>query len=69
MADVGDSDDEDYSGCDGRADDSPDRPDEATARIADSEHRYANTCFDRNRASTVEELSDKEELAMLVLSL
>jgi hypothetical protein len=64
VANVGNSNDEDYGGQDGHGDDSPDCIDETAAGIANSKHRYANACFDRDRASAVEELGDEKELAI-----
>lgn len=60
MADVGCSKDEDDRGEDSDADDTPEGPDEATSRVADSKHGNANTGFNWNGAGRIEELGDEE---------
>lgn len=62
MANVRSGEDEDDGGDDSHADETPESPDEPTARIANSEHGDADAGFDRYGTSGVEELGDEEEL-------
>lgn len=62
VAQVGDGHNEDDGGRDRRADDGPQRPDEAAARVGDAEQTHADAGFDGHGAGGVEELGDEEEL-------
>jgi hypothetical protein len=62
MANVRCSKDKDYRGDNSHGDETPEGPDETTARITDSQHGDANAGFDRDGAGGVEELGDEEEL-------
>lgn len=66
MTDIGDADDEDDGGDDGRGYDTPESPHKATATIGDAEKSDSNAAFNSNGARGVEELSNEEELLMMV---
>ena len=66
MTDIGDTDYEYDGGYNGSEYYTPDSPRKATARFSDAEKSYSNAAFNSNSARSVEELSNEEELLVIV---